>query len=84
MTTDTNFLHLKLTVRNSRMALPRCVQALSRRGFVLRALLTQELDHATVQLRCTLEGPIHWHDAIPRLLQKNIDVLAVERVTDNE
>jgi acetolactate synthase regulatory subunit len=77
-------LHLKITVRQNRTVLPRCLQLVSRRGFVLKALLTQQRQPAIAQLHCTLYGPTRWHGSIPLLLNKTTDVLAVERIEDNE
>lgn len=73
-------LHLRITVNQNKTVLPRCLQILSRRGFVLKALLTYEISPAIAQLHCAVQGPERWHEVLPQLLSKAVDVLAVERI----
>jgi acetolactate synthase regulatory subunit len=73
-------LRLKIGAYNNRTVLPRCLQILSRRGFRLTTLLTREIRHGEVELHCILEGPSEWHESIPELLNKTVDVLYVEAV----
>jgi acetolactate synthase regulatory subunit len=78
---DTETLELQLTVRSSVTVLPRCLQVLSRRGFVLLELSTEQTENAQMVLHCTINGPVRWHEPLVRLLERLVDV---ERVTVKE
>lgn len=75
-TTDVLPLKLTLTVRNTITVLPRCLQVLSRRGFMLVSLRTDDSGD-TALLRILVVGPKHWHAAVPELLSKLVDVQSV-------
>lgn len=77
-------LHLKITAAASHTVLPRCLQVLSRRRFTLKALLTRDLSPSQIEMHCTVQGPLHWHDSLPGLLTKTAEVYNVERVTEDE
>jgi hypothetical protein len=66
---------LVLTVRPGITVLPRCLQILSRRGYMLTALRTTELSTSTTQLTLTLTGPPHWQAALPNLMTRLVEVL---------
>ena len=70
---------LRLEVQQSTTVLPRCLQILSRRGFVLTHLKTTETDTSAV-LMLTVRGPVRWQQALPRLLSRLVDVNAVSVV----
>lgn len=71
-------LQLAITVRQNHTVLSRCLQVFSRRGFTLITLTTKELDNGYAILHCTLIGPPHWHNTLPQLVHKIIDVKKVE------
>lgn len=75
-----NTIHLTITVAQNRNVLSRCLQIFSRRGFTLTNLTTEVLDNDETILHCSLHGPSDWHDALPQLLHKLIDVKKVEKV----
>lgn len=70
-------LHLTIDVQQNVTVLPRCLQILSRRGFILTTLTTEQLPDGEARLVCSAEGPRDWHDAIPGLLEKLVDVRSV-------
>lgn len=79
--TEQSQLRLRLSVHQSVMALPRCLQVLSRRGYTLLHLQTEPATSNTVVLTMTLYGERDWHEAIPDLLNK---IIGVEQVAVQE
>lgn len=67
-------LDLLLTVRQSVTVLPRCLQILSRRGFVLTKLVTEKTKEGDTVLHFTVSGPKRWHKQLVRLLERLVDV----------
>jgi acetolactate synthase regulatory subunit len=78
---DISLLHLKLTVRQSVTVMPRCLQILSRRGYIVNKLLTEPIDDTSAVIRLSVIGQQRWHTAIPHLLSR---IVEVENVTVEE
>jgi acetolactate synthase regulatory subunit len=71
-------LKLRLTVRQGVTVLPRCLQVLSRRGYILTGMTSRKAGATVSVLSLTLEGADRWHAAIPHLLSRIIDVDEVQ------
>ncbi|MDB5181808.1 MAG: hypothetical protein JWP13_571 [Candidatus Saccharibacteria bacterium] len=69
-----NKARLVLRVRQSVTVLPRCLQNLSRRGYIVLELSTKTVDATTAKLTMTIEGEQRWHSALPHLLSRLVDV----------
>ncbi len=84
-TTD-NHICLDITCQPATTVLPRCLQILSRRGYMLTHLETLPAAQGdrqasdTVVMRCTLHGPERWHEALLPLLERIVDVRSVRRI----
>ncbi len=67
-------LQLELTIRPGVTVLPRCLQILSRRGFILTKLTSRRQPGGLIILECIVEGPKRWHTPIITLLERLTDV----------
>jgi acetolactate synthase small subunit len=76
---------LYVTVRQSITVLPRCLQILSRRGYKLLDLTTEPIDDSVARLKMVVEGYSSWHDALPHLLHRivEVDEVTVEPEADH-
>ena len=74
----------ELTVEDSTMVVPRMLQVLSRRGFVLRSLSTDQLDDGILKLQCTVEGAAQWEKTLPGLLHKLVEVHSIRLMNGSE
>lgn len=73
-------LHLQLETSLNPMAIPRCLQVLSRRNFTLEELTSYRNGSGGVQLNMRIHGPTHWHAKLPGLLEKLPDVRSIQVV----
>jgi acetolactate synthase regulatory subunit len=76
-----SLLQITITARRSTTVLPRCLQILSRRSYILTGLRSTWPDDSTIVMECTLTGPERWHAAVVSLLERVIDVQAVTTVS---
>lgn len=83
VTKELTELHLRLTVQQGVTVLPRILQILSRRGFTLTDLTTKPHANGTATLLLTTVGDSHWHDAVPHLVSRLVDVLDAQKETRN-
>lgn len=74
---QTTPLDLQLTVKPNTTVLPRCLQILSRRGYMLIDMKTEVKSNGDAVLLCHVSGPASWHQSIGGLLLKLTDVKAV-------
>jgi acetolactate synthase regulatory subunit len=74
ITKERTQLQLRVTARQSVTVLPRCLQILSRRGYILTELTTEPVDDSTVVLTLAVEGQARWHDSIVNLLSRVVEV----------
>lgn len=75
---DTNTqLTLHITATPSLTLLPRCLQILSRRGFLLTDVTTENVSDVAVILHLAVVGPLRWHQPIVSLLGRVVEVSAV-------
>jgi acetolactate synthase regulatory subunit len=77
-------LNLSLTVMQNSTVLPRCLQVLSRRGYVLCKLDTIPMGNGQAQIHMTVIGDATKHQSIPGLLARLIDVVEVKEITSHE
>jgi acetolactate synthase small subunit len=75
-------LRLTMTITPTVTVLPRVMQILSRRGYILQELQTSEISTHLSEVRCTVVGPVHWHDAIGPLLERLVDVRSVRKAQE--
>lgn len=78
--TDTTSLTVTtylVTARQGVTLLPRCLQVLSRRGYIIQNIRTDDNPDGSVTLHITARGPDRWHNAVPDLLNKLTDVTDV-------
>lgn len=77
---ENSLLKLKITARQHTTLLPRCLQILSRRGFILEELHTR-VEDTHIILSISLMGPTKWHAYIPNLLARLYDIDEIEVIT---
>lgn len=75
-------MFFEIVAERSISVLPRVLQVLSRRGFLVEELSTENLPRGMCKLSCTVSGPAHWHKSIPGLLGKLVEVQSVQVVME--
>ncbi len=76
-----NPLYVSITAQCNTSVLPRCLQILSRRGFMLTELQTEQFGTSQIIMHCTLLGPDRWHSSLIPLLERVVDVIGVKEIT---
>lgn len=78
-----NTIQFTITGRQGVTLLPRCLQLLSRRGFIVHEIRTNPLGNHKVEIFLSAEGDSKWNAAVPHLISRLVDVDSV-RVEEND
>lgn len=75
-------LYFEVVAKKTVTVLPRILQVLSRRSFLLEELSTEALPDGMVRLSCAASGPVRWFESLPGFLEKLVDVKSVTVKTE--